>query len=576
MSIFRSILFAVSALVFSSLTQAQLTFSFNYRDSNSGFNDPALGAQRQAALETAGRNLAAVIPLSTATTITFNVVSTNNDDDTLASAGSDYTGDDVGFAPTVAQKKILTGTDANGDSADGEIEWNFFHDWDLDDNVGPDSLDFISTAMHEILHALGIIGAIDNDSEGGGIYAVAPGNPNGWYTFDKFMAKADGTPLIDEQYRFNPANLNVLDDDPGLFFNGPNAVAANGGNLVPIYTPNPWESGSSGSHTDDNTFTGGSQLLMNAATETGPGIRTLSAIEIGILRDLGFEIADPSGGGGSGDGGGNSEGFAYLSNMSVRSTAGSGDNALNVGIVVGGTGSKSLLVRVSGPSLGALGVPGTVTDPRLQLFHRQDNNNVSIENNDDWGGGGSLTDLFGTLGAFPFTDDRDAALFTTQSAGVYPVVVDTKGESGVVLVEGYDTQTPAAGGARFTNVSARSQVGTGGDVLVAGFVVSGTGTKTLLIRGVGATLGGFGVTGVLQDPQLIIHRDNGATVVASNDNWDNDATVASTAQTLGAFPLSSTADAALVVSLPPGVYTATVSGVSNTTGIALIEVYDAD
>ena len=235
-----------------------------------------------------------------------------------------------------------------------------------------------------------------------------------------------------------------------------------------------------------------------------------------------------------------------------------------------------MLLRVVGPTLGILGVPGTVADPRLQLFRSEGGSNVGINDNDDWGGGSTLTNLFGTLGAFPLQSDLDAALFTTQTPGVYPVVVDTKGASGVVLVEGYDTQTPTAGGARFTNVSARSQVGTGGDVLVAGFVVSGTGTKTLLIRGVGATLGGFGVAGVLQNPQLVIHKDNGATVVASNDNWNNDATVTSTSQTLGAFALTSTSDAALVVTLPPGVYTATVSGVGDTTGIALVEVYDAD
>lgn len=550
------------------MAHAQLSFTFNYTDSNTGFNDPTLGAQRQSALQTAAQNLASSIPLNSPITITFDVSSSNADNDTLASAGSESTSDDVGFSPTVAQKKILTGTDENGGSADGEIEWNFFHDWDLDNDVSPESFDFISTAMHEILHAIGFISAIENDSTGGGIFVVDADDPNAWYSFDQFLVKADSTPLIDEQFRFNTANLSVLDDDPGLFFNGANAVAANGGNPVPVYTPNPWEGGSSGSHTDDNTFTGNNALLMNAATETGPGVRTLSAIEIGILMDLGFDLST-SGGGGSG-------GFAYLSNMSVRSTAGTGDNALNVGIVVGGTGSKSLLLRVSGPSLGALGVSGTVTDPRLQLFRSENNTNVSLENNDDWGSGSTLTDLFSTLGAFPFTSDRDAALFTTQTAGVYPVVVDTKGESGVVLVEGYDTQTPSAGGVRFTNVSARSQVGTGSDVLVAGFVISGTGTKTLLIRGVGATLGNFGVNGVLQNPQLVVRNSADSSIVASNDDWNGDATVTATALTLGAFPLSSNSDAAVVVSLPPGVYTATVSGVSSTTGIALVEVYDAD
>jgi hypothetical protein len=547
---------------------AQLSFSFSYTDSNTGFTDPTLGAQRQAALETAAQNLAASIPLSTPITVTFEVKSTNENNSTLASASSDFSGDDVGFAPTIAQQKILTGTDSNGSAADGSIEWNFFHDWDLDNSIATQSYDFISTAMHEILHAIGFTSSIANDSAGGGNFVVNPGEPNGWYTFDKFLVKADGSAFINNQFIFNPSDLDQLGNNPGLFFAGSNAVAANGGSPVPIYSPNPWEEGSSGSHTDDNTFTGALALLMNAATETGPGVRTLSAIEIGILKDLGFNIVS---GGSSG-----SAGFAYLSNMSVRSTAGTGDNALNVGIVVGGTGSKSMLLRVVGPTLGLLGVPGVVADPRLQLFRSVDNNNVSIENNDNWGSSTQLAELFSTLGAFPLQSNLDAALFTTQNPGVYPVVVDTKGASGVVLVEGYDTQTPTAGGARFLNVSARSQVGTGGDVLVAGFVIEGTGTKTLLIRGVGATLGNFGVNGVLQNPQLIVRNSATNVIVASNDNWNNDATVTSTSQTLGAFALSSTSDAALVVTLPPGVYTATVSGVADTTGIALVEVYDAD
>jgi hypothetical protein len=563
----RPLVLILTSLLLASVSFAQLSFSFNFTDANSGFNDPSLGSQRQTALQTAAQNLAAAIPLNTAITVTFDVSSTNENSTTLASASSGYSGNDVGFAPTVAQKKILTGTDANGADADGQINWNFFHDWDLDNSVSAGSFDFISTAMHEILHAIGFASAVANDSAGGGNFVVDPGQPNGWNTFDQFVVKADGSNLIDAQFRFNTADLANLQGNPSLFFGGANARAANGGNAVAIYTPNPWEEGSSGSHTDDNTFTGGNALLMNAATETGPGVRTLSAIEIGILKDLGFNLTSSPGG--SGD-------FAYLSNMSVRSAAGTGDNALNVGLVIGGSGAKPFLVRVSGPSLGALGVSGTVTDPRLQLFRSENNVNTGVSNNDNWDGDSSLSNLFSSLGAFAFSSNLDAALFTTQSTGVYPVVVDTKGETGVVLVEGYDTETPTSAGARFTNVSARSLVGTGSDVLVAGFVVSGTGTKTLLIRGVGATLGGFGVGGVLQDPQLVVRNSSNSTIVASNDDWNGNATVASTASTLGAFALSSNLDAALVVSLPPGVYTATVSGVSNTTGIALVEVYDAN
>ena len=269
-------------------------------------------------------------------------------------------------------------------------------------------------------------------------------------------------------------------------------------------------------------------------------------------------------------------GVNRIINMSVRSISGSGSEALNVGMVVGGTGSKSLLLRVVGPTLGILGVPGTVADPRLQLFRSVNNTNVDIDSNDNWNGDSNLAALFGTLGAFPLSSNLDAALATSLTNGVYPVVVDTKNTSGIVLVEAYDTEAVNMGTARLVNVSARSQVGTGSDVLVAGFVIGGTGTRVLLIRGVGATLGDFGVPGVLQNPQLVVRNSADNSIVAQNDDWNNGVTVTATAQALGAFPLSSTADAALMVTLPPGVYTATVSGVNDTTGIALVEVYEVN
>jgi len=261
-------------------------------------------------------------------------------------------------------------------------------------------------------------------------------------------------------------------------------------------------------------------------------------------------------------------------NMSVRSVSGTGASALNVGMVLGGTGEKPLFVRVVGPTLGELGVPGVVADPGLQLFRREGQDNVSVTANDNWGSGVSLADLFSRLGAFPLRSNLDAAISTTLTTGVYPVVVDTKGSSGVVLVEAYDTEAVFVGTARFVNVSARSQVGTGGDVLVAGFVIGGTGNKTLLIRGVGGTLGDFGVPDVLADPQLVVRHSGSNTIVAQNDNWNDDAAITLTANTLGAFALGSTSDAAVLVMLPPGVYTATVSGVNETTGIALVEVYE--
>ena len=98
-------------------------------------------------------------------------------------------------------------------------------------------------------------------------------------------------------------------------------------------------------------------------------------------------------------------------------------------------------------------------------------------------------------------------------------------------------------------------MGTGGNILIAGFVIGGTTSKTVLIRASGPALVPFGVTGTLPDPQLQLYSDS--TVLESNDGWGGDAQIAATA-----------------VTLPPGAYTAQVSGASGDTGIALVEIYD--
>ena len=156
-------------------------------------------------------------------------------------------------------------------------------------------------------------------------------------------------------------------------------------------------------------------------------------------------------------------------------------------------------------------------------------------------------------------------------------VVGKAGGTGIALAEIYDA-TPAgtftATTPRLVNVSARTQVGTGGGILIAGFVIGGTTAKTVLIRGIGPTLGVFGVTGVLDDPQLQLY--SGTTLLRENDNWGGDAQISATGASVGAFALANPAskDAVLLVTLPPGSYTAQISGVNASTGVALVEVYD--
>jgi hypothetical protein len=210
------------------------------------------------------------------------------------------------------------------------------------------------------------------------------------------------------------------------------------------------------------------------------------------------------------------------------------------------------------------GVPGAYNDPRLVLFEGA----VKFAENDNWNS--SLEPVFASVGAFPLTaGSKDAALQTAISGSR---TAQLKGpDSGVVLVEVYDAGS--GGAVRLVNVSARNIVGTGDDILIAGFVVSGTVAKTLLVRAVGPTLGRLGVSGTLVDPKLEIYTGAPALKIIENDNWAP--ALAPVFSSVGAFELDANSrDAALLVTLPPGAYTAQVYGVGGGTGEAIVEVYE--
>ncbi|HTZ19755.1 MAG TPA: Ig-like domain-containing protein [Opitutaceae bacterium] len=125
------------------------------------------------------------------------------------------------------------------------------------------------------------------------------------------------------------------------------------------------------------------------------------------------------------------------------------------------------------------------------------------------------------------------------------------------------------------SISTRGQVGTGGNILIAGFVVNGATPKQVLIRAIGPTLSNYGISSPLANPFLQLYQ--GSTLIASNDNWGGDPAVINAETTAKAFALpAGSLDSAMVATLSPGLYSAQVSGVGNTTGVALVEVYDLD
>ena len=125
------------------------------------------------------------------------------------------------------------------------------------------------------------------------------------------------------------------------------------------------------------------------------------------------------------------------------------------------------------------------------------------------------------------------------------------------------------------NISTRANVGTGDHVLIGGFIITGTDPKMVVLRAIGPSLLLSGVSGVLADPFLELHDDSGATI-ATNDNWMDLSAEDQTTLTDHDLAPGDDAESALVMILDPGTYTTVVSGVNNTTGVALAEVYDID
>jgi hypothetical protein len=175
------------------------------------------------------------------------------------------------------------------------------------------------------------------------------------------------------------------------------------------------------------------------------------------------------------------------------------------------------------------------------------------------------------VGAFPLaTGSKDAALLQSLGGSCSAQIAGT--QPGVVLEEMYEADATPAG--RLINLSARNQVGTGDNVLIAGFNVAGTGTLRVLLRAVGSTLTTFGVPVVLTAPKLTLYDSTG-TKLAEAQSWDP--ALATTFSSVGAFPLpAGSKDAALLTTLAAGKsYTVQVSGVNGETGEALVEVYEA-
>jgi len=136
-------------------------------------------------------------------------------------------------------------------------------------------------------------------------------------------------------------------------------------------------------------------------------------------------------------------------------------------------------------------------------------------------------------------------------------------------LQGVDGNPP-----RLANISTRGQVQTGFNVMIGGFVVSGSAPKTVVVRAIGPSLANFGVSGALSNPTLQLVRSSDQAVIATNDDWGSAANAAQISAS--GFAPSNPLESAIYVTLQPGAYTAIVSGVGGATGVGLVEVYELD
>lgn len=268
-----------------------------------------------------------------------------------------------------------------------------------------------------------------------------------------------------------------------------------------------------------------------------------------------------------------------LSNLSTRGQVLSGDDILIAGFVVGGTADQTLLLRGAGPALDAFLDPDTVLDdPELTVYRGSE----VIFSNDDWSAQSNpahVASVTATVGGFALAaGSADAALVAPFAPGAYSMHLSGKAGSGIALAEIYDADGGAD--AQLLNISTRGRVGSGATVMVPGIVVTESNRK-LLIRGIGPELEtsfGFAPGTTLPDPVLTLTNSTGQ-VLATNDNWGDEAAsvvaeMVSVASEVGAFALTNGGgDAVLLVTLPPGVYTAQVTDANTGEGIAIVEVY---
>jgi hypothetical protein len=272
-----------------------------------------------------------------------------------------------------------------------------------------------------------------------------------------------------------------------------------------------------------------------------------------------------------------------LGNISSRALVQTGDDVMIGGFIVQGPESKRVIIRAIGPELTQYGVPNALVNPTLELH---DSSGALIASNDNWQhtiiGGIITANQVRDIQASGYApgDGRESAIIADLPPGNYTAILrGVNNSTGVALVEVYDLSPEPS--SILGNISTRAFVQTDDDVMIGGFIVQGTQPKKVIVRAIGPSLAQYGVPNVLANPTLELHDRTGA-LIAFNNNWATTIIggIITTNQVrdiqASGYAPSDGLESAIIAELPPGNYTEIVRGVNNTTGVALVEVYNLD
>jgi hypothetical protein len=243
-----------------------------------------------------------------------------------------------------------------------------------------------------------------------------------------------------------------------------------------------------------------------------------------------------------------------------------GNNVGIGGFIIQGTAPKHVLLRSIVPSI--TGLSGLLADPVLELHGPA---GFATVTNNNWQDDPVQAAAILATGLAP-TNNLSAAIDATLAPGAYTGVVrGNGGTSGIGLIEVYDLSQAVL--SKLANISTRALVGTGNEIVIAGFILgNNSGQTRIVIRGIGGSLTVVGVPNALANPTLEL-RDSNAALLASNDDWQGDPAQAAELTAAGLAPTNAS-ESGIAITLGPGQYTALLAGQGNTSGVGVIEVYD--